>query len=280
MLRRSVRDRVERTIFTVEEFARDSIWKDPAGAIDIPSNVRIHDGDASNEEDIMTEVNQDVAMTKKETDGTSFCASTMSSTDSPAEAKNLLHQFKHLNGCEGYTCTCNPDEKKSYPRATHNLPSPIDDCERLDKYRTIVCYSNYVSLHMERNSYLLFKDQDEPSPVMLDYMLTEVRDSIIPRSKHELDSLDWDFSSPTDEKETPRLNDDVRDNLVQIGALLMMSGSYLIKMASEHCDDEYVNAAHHHLFKLLMRRNRGFCDMCGHKDCFNEEGSDPGMCGV
>ena len=133
---------------------------------------------------------------------------------------------------------------------------------------------------MERNSYLLFKDQDEPSPVMLDYMLTEVRDSIIPRSKHELDSLDWDFSSPTDEKETPRLNDDVRDNLVQIGALLMMSGSYLIKMASEHCDDEYVNAAHHHLFKLLMRRNRGFCDMCGHKDCFNEEGSDPGMCGV
>ena len=24
---------VERTVFTVEEFARDSIWKDPAGAI-------------------------------------------------------------------------------------------------------------------------------------------------------------------------------------------------------------------------------------------------------
>ena len=59
----------------------------------------------------------------------------------------------------------------------------------------------------------------------------------------------------------------------------MMSISYSIKMVSEHCEDEYVNATHHHLFKLLMRRNRGFCDMWGHKDCFNEEGSDPGICG-
>ena len=77
------------------------------------------------------------------------------------------------------------------------------------------------SLHMERNSYLLFKDQDEPFPVMLDYMLTQVRDSIVPRMKHELDSLDWDFSSPKDKNKTPRLNDHVRDNLVQIGALFM-----------------------------------------------------------
>ena len=82
----------------------------------------------------MTEVNQDVAMTKEGKDVSSFCASMMSSTDSPTKAKNLLYQFKHLNDCEGYTCICNPDEKKSYPRATHNLPSPIDDCERQSAY--------------------------------------------------------------------------------------------------------------------------------------------------
>ena len=51
---------------------------------------------------------------------------------------------------------------------------------------------------------------------------------------------------------------------MQIGALLMMSGVYLIKMASGHCEDEYVDAANLHLFKLLMCQNTGFCDMCGH----------------
>ena len=51
-----------------------------------------------------------------------------------------------------------------------------------------------------------------------------------------------------------------------------------MKMASNDEDDEYENCGNHHLYKLLMRRNKGFCNMCGHLNCFNEEGSDPGLC--
>ena len=83
------RYRVERTVFMVKEFARDSIWKDPASAIDVPvvpSNVQIQQAEGCSKEG-MTKENQDVAMTKEEKYDSSFSASTMSSTYHPKEGK-------------------------------------------------------------------------------------------------------------------------------------------------------------------------------------------------
>ena len=62
----------------VEEFTRDSIWKDLVGAIAVPSNVRTQQGEGCSKEG-MTKANQDVAMTKEGKDESSFSASTMSS---------------------------------------------------------------------------------------------------------------------------------------------------------------------------------------------------------
>ena len=55
------------------------------------------------------------------------------------------------------------EENKEEDSSTSNLPTSIEDNEWHNSDRPIVCYFNYVSLHVERNGYLSYRDMDLPS---------------------------------------------------------------------------------------------------------------------
>jgi hypothetical protein len=108
-------------------------------------------------------------------------------------------------------------------------------------------------------------------------MLNFTTNTVLPLMLNELRSLDLNLSGNEDET----LWDYDRDILVQVGAMAMLTGSFLLKFASNEKDDASSKAGDFFLWKLAgSRRNALPCKLCGCHNSFNYEGEDRGLCGI
>jgi hypothetical protein len=109
------------------------------------------------------------------------------------------------------------------------------------------------------------------------YMLNFTTNTVMPLMLNELRSLDLNLSANEDET----LWECDCDMLVQVGAMAMLTGSFLLKFASNETDDALSKSGDFFLWKLAgSRQNALPCQLCGCHNCFNHEGEDPGLCGT
>jgi hypothetical protein len=170
------------------------------------------------------------------------------------------------------------DKKTMFPKVKHNLDCPIDDVDRQDANHHIVsmfncAMINFVARHLNFDRAGVGEERFN----QVQYMLNFTTNTVLPLMLNELRSLDLNLSGNEDET----LWDYDRDTLVQVGAMAMLTGSFLLKFASNEKDDASSKAGDFFLWKLAgSHRNALPCKLCGCHNCFNHEGKDHGLCGT